>query len=86
MDVLVAFGLCVGVENHGHLEPVPLGKRHIHNFSHIPLTLILLPDADKADVNIRFFALANRLFSPEPPYATVGENQSDETSDCLSYA
>ena len=53
MDIFVALGLCIGIKDHRYSEPVALGKRHIHDLPHISLSLILLPDADQTDIDIR---------------------------------
>ena len=46
MQVFVAFGPGVGLQDHRNAQPVALGEGHLHDLAHIALPLIRLPHAD----------------------------------------
>lgn len=71
--VLLAFQLCVRVQNHRDVQPVALGKSDIHDLAHIAMPLILLAHADQTDKDIRLFRLIH--FRPQILAALLGERE-----------
>lgn len=61
MDIFVALGLGIGLQNYRHAQPVALGKGNIHNLAHIALSLILLPHTDKPYKDIRLLLLVHAI-------------------------
>ena len=52
MQVFVAFGPGVGLQDHRNAQPVALGEGHLHDLAHIALPLIRLPHADQTDEDV----------------------------------